>query len=841
MSNTIRQWEPTSPDAWASVLGLVKVPLFGQSPIEQPPGSHAVLLDGQEASFAISAMEHAELGDGPLSWSWSANLNHLLTIDRTRGEMFLRRWDDPHQLRRFRLPARAQGAMDLLKTIEAAPPLRAADVIIYLLRAFRQIRQILDNPLDAIRVLNAFLIGTEKVQQNLVSEADWLNCRTVEDLVSRLPDPRIAGVSDMAASVRKREVGVLPSLFLTPDPITGCRLVPELLLRHAASQLYQEAHLSIERDSQLVLFPGMATAKIPTGESPRDVRFTPPSLARTLVQQALNNFDRLSSRRKPLEILDPACGSGVFLQEALHEVVARGFRGAVSIRGCDISEISCAIAEFCLQYVKTDVEREGVSVSIDIRRGDALEEEWGSPDVILMNPPFASWTTMKSVEQSRIREILGPLSAYRMDKAMAFIWKATQSLKAGAALSAVLPAPLLETESGSKWRNALLDSACLCLVGRFEMAHYFRGATVEPGFVVLRKRANTAAAAAGSEPIQVVLAKAGEENEALRALRLDPKGTNPPAEPQRWEVFQATSTDILTTSWYPRSRIYSEFISRLQEQAFPKVGELFDVKQGVRSGDNKAFVISSADYNSLPKKERRHFRPVASNSTIHSGRILRSQHLFYPYDRNGITLLTNEHLKQHIPIFLKTHLAPARERLAKRQRVGDQWWQLAEPRSWQRERASKLVSTYFGHQGSFAYDDVGATVVHQGHAWIWRREPIVKESTVGDEAPSLSFHETELPWAYLALLNSPVFELALGAFCPRVQGGQLNLSARFVKKVFIPDLSDETRICSDIIRSLAEAGRHIHRGKLLDVTVELVELGARAYGVSPEVLPAWTQ
>jgi hypothetical protein len=128
------EWDPLSPEAWARMLGMSRLPLFGRNVPARTSGEHAVLLDGRQASFLLSVADGGEvdLDQGPLSWAWSANLLHVVTIDRTRGEMFLRRWDTDRN-QRFPLPRRGQGARDLLSQIEGSPGPRAADVVRYLL------------------------------------------------------------------------------------------------------------------------------------------------------------------------------------------------------------------------------------------------------------------------------------------------------------------------------------------------------------------------------------------------------------------------------------------------------------------------------------------------------------------------------------------------------------------------------------------------------------------------------------------------------------------------------------------------------------------------------------
>ena len=120
----------------------------------------------------------------------------------------------------------------------------------------------------------------------------------------------------------------------------------------------------------------------------------------------------------------------------------------------------------------------------------------------------------------------------------------------------------------------------------------------------------------------------------------------------------------------------------------------------------------------------------------------------------------------------------------------------------------------------------GSFVVVQGYGWLWKG--IAGGSTA--HAPRPKFADTPLPWAYLCLLNSGVFESLLEGTCPRVQGGQFNLSSRFINRVYLPDLSNDLQITADLVEELARLGRQIHAGQMPEVT-EIDEAATRAYGL----------
>ena len=241
----------------------------------------------------------------------------------------------------------------------------------------------------------------------------------------------VVGFTEIPEGVRQANLGTLPNDFLQPDPITGNLLHPSLLLRHASGRLFQEAHLVLEKESPQREFAGMAdTSGLGTGRLSRDVRYTPASLARSLVEQSLDAFEISVSSGKTLTILDPACGSGIFLQETLREAATRGLKGTLHLHGYDLSEIACTITRFCIARAKRETFANGLNVEIDIKTQDALapEADWGQPDLVVMNPPFVPWLGMESKQQTQMQAVLGQTFAGQPDLSMAFVWKAAQAL-----------------------------------------------------------------------------------------------------------------------------------------------------------------------------------------------------------------------------------------------------------------------------------------------------------------------------------------------------------------------------------------------------------------------------
>lgn len=820
MTNSMRAWNPLKASVWADLFGLVPVPLFADD-AQTGTFSDTVLLDGEAGSFYLSvSSDHDFLfSEEPTSRAWSSNVRHAVIINPTTSELFLRRWDSPPGTsRRFRLPNNAFAGEELLRVIEEAPAPRSEDVILFVLRAFRTLRNSAPwiDGLAAIQLLNVVLLGTSSVIASQIAEEDWLSTQTYGDAVALLP-PNLRtfatnGADEDSALDAKVDRSLL-NYLLQGNPVYNRSFQPALLLRHASGRLYQEAHLRLERENSQLTLPGLTPDTPIKGDLGKDVRFTPPALARALVQQALNSLGELPKDK--IEILDPACGSGVFLQESLRELVSRGYRGRVSLTGFDTSMISCTIARFCLGLAKEQAGE--LEVDINIKLQDALSADWSRPDIVLMNPPFTAWERLDITEQNHVRAVLDNLHTYRVDLSMAFVWKGVQALKSTAVLASVLPAPILETESGYAWREAIADSCDLELLGRFEGFGFFRGSVVEPGILVCRPKRE--ATSDEHTPVTVLVASSGFEEKALRGLRQPQLRAQ---ESDSWDVFPIHQSVLSPSSWMPRFSRVMKRVEEVTSKGLPATGDLFHIHQGARTGDNRAFVISDKELRGLPKREQVYFRPMAGNATVRDGVLAPGEFVFYPYDASGPQIVDEGDLKKRVPTFYERWLEPRQDTLTRRNHVQHNcWWLLDRPRKWQMETTPKIVSTYFGNRGSFAYDRSGTFVVVQGHAWFWRQ----------DNGRPKEFAATSIPLAYLGLLNSQFFEQLLEGFCPRVRGGQFNLSKRFVNQTPLPDLSDNNLVTGSVVEQLVHFGKRMATGKEIDARA-LNAVVARAYSVA---------
>lgn len=776
-----------SVNEWAHRLGLLPVPLAEGEQLANP----YVLLNGARGNFCLDTTPGPTEVD-PRSLAWSANLGHYISVEEKQLAVF--RWDRaPQHLERFTTASVAEKVDEFYAYLERSHPESSRSVVSHVMRVFRVLRAEARD-LGGNEALGAFLY----LLASAINKSSSLTKAEQERW-------KLSPVAASAANTISQDKWSDLIQLIQGSNHSSLSLDPTLLIRHASGLLFQEAHWEAVVSSQSELFlPAPISPKQPTQS--QGVHFTPPALARALVEHAIAAAETIPS---PLRVLDPACGSGEFLREAFRQLRLQGFSGRVELIGYDISPAACAMADFALAAET----RRDTDSTVTVKCGNALEFEW--PDrvnLLLMNPPFLSWGDMSGDQREQIREELGSFAAGRIDLSTAFVLKACESLAPEGVIGTIVPASFLDSHAAKKVREQIGSHLSLELVARLGSQNLFHAATIDAGLLVARRgpQRNTPIAFWSDH----LPSSSAAGLRALRRARHEPMALVSPIEGEGFSIFKNPELSIKRSSWAPRPYDRWRLLNTLRE--FPTVRDTFDVKQGIRTALREAYVVSAKQYEELPKGERSYFRPAVLNDSVRDGMLLASSFIFYPYGDYSIE--SEEHLKEVVPEFYNNSLRQNRAHLM---RSRTRWWELTRHRTWQVSPAPKIVSTYFGDAGSFAWDETGDYAVVQGYGWLpWQKaDPDKWSRTI---------------WlAYVALLNSPMMSALLGAVSNNVGGGQWNLSTRFVDQIPLPQLH-KGQHSPDLLDTLAYCGEAIHTGDVVLQSSEmLLEASCAIYGVGP--------
>lgn len=767
-----RELGPT--DQWARALGLAPVPLFGA--MDTSTGTHEILLDGGFGSFAVSVTSEEVWRDRRAAeWAWSSGVPHHVTV--TPEKVAVTRWDasKPELFSRGSVQDRLEPFYRYLVADRVRDNARVVDVLV---ETFRRVRALVaqqgaedSQSIDAFLGLLALGIERSGGKPPMIAPPAILK-DLPEDGVERLVDDLVSGQGRHLLALH-----------------------PTLAIRHAGSEIFQEAHFALGQSptTDLLGWIGPASAH---RETRGTAHFTPPALARTIVERTLSELGDISTRRE-LTIMDPACGSGSFLYEAVRAIRRTAFDGHLRIVGRDISDAAIAMARFVLSLARSDWEPTG-GMDVDLAPADTLTTAIPACDVILMNPPFLSWNAMDSDQRELTRTLLGNLHQGRADLSMAFVLKAMSSLNPAGAMGALVPASLLTLLAAEKWRGWITERADVRMLAFLGDYGLFRHATVQVAGIVLKEGPSRQ----GSATTAMIAGDSAQSTgDAFRAIRRDSRQED--GEDASWHIYpvpSATLRDAATWRLIPPAA--AEALGRLSKMGATKpIGEIFDVKQGIRTGGNKILVISGAKHANLPRSERPWFRPAMMGDNLVDGRMLTDQWLFYPYDADGARITDQSTLERLLPVVYARVLKPHEEKLRSRASIvrsnRSDWWGLSERRAWSTIPTPRIVSKYFGAPGSFAVDVEGRFAVVQGYAWFLKQNEAGEPDDQGgpddgrgdDAAAAMRAASLDLLHAYAALFNTQPFHDILRLLSSYVGGGQYDLSPRFVNTIPVPDLA----------------------------------------------------
>lgn len=269
----------------------------------------------------------------------------------------------------------------------------------------------------------------------------------------------------------------------------------------------------------------------------------------------------------------------------------------------------------------------------------------------------------------------------------------------------------------------------------------------------------------------------------------------------------------------------------------------------MQTGNLKVFLLDDDAFRrlGLTAREKRYFRDALMTDSIENGRIVKKYHLFFPHGRDGPLFADEAAMAAAVPTYYRTMLKP-NEAVALKSRASivraarKDWWGLMHPRTgaFALDDRPRIVSKFFGAEGSFAFDPDGRYLPSTGHVWtakgnicIDRRNEdedaeIAGEAREGiDEAASI-----EVMRAYVALLNSRAFVRLVSFRSVKISGGQLDLSSRFLASVFLPDLWEkaEDPILGEHVLRLARVTLAVERGEIVPSS-DVDRLVAKLYGV----------
>lgn len=326
-----------------------------------------------------------------------------------------------------------------------------------------------------------------------------------------------------------------------------------------------------------------------------------------------------------ITILDPACGSGAFLNAALQflmaehklidEMEAKVAGSAIvfqdvensilehNLYGVDINEESVEIAQLALWLRTAKPHRKLNSLNENIKCGNSLisdpaiagekafnwQEQFpkvfekGGFDVVIGNPPYIPTERITSADKSYYEEVFQ--SAYgRINVYPLFYERGLKLLKNNGLLGYITPYTLMKNQYYIEARRYILDNCTILCLADFSGFPVFEDATVDSIILILQKQHYKKA-------VPYIF---------INHIKDFANGL--------YSIHEAIQSDILQHSDLSFSNIVSSFDFKKVSVGCVKLGEIVNFKQGIITGNNKKFltkqegdktkkVITGSDFN----------------------------------------------------------------------------------------------------------------------------------------------------------------------------------------------------------------------------------------------------
>lgn len=725
-----------------------------------------LLLNGGYGDFCLQTIEDGDV-DLFNQYSWSSNTKNYLIVEKENIKIVNWLDSEPESIPKKAIETNLG---KFYKYLLSKSYKTQNDVVPFVIDIFKQLRNETtekQNPKNAISILFQLLISLEN--------------NNLGDIPDKFIDFEKAHLPNNFEHYRDRLLKGVKSIKPNLD----------LILRHTSGALFQEAHKEVLYfDLQRDLFGGVSSKLITKNDSYSSIHYTPPFLARTIVENTLKEIDLL---KPTLRILDPSCGSSEFLIEALKQLKFLDYKGKIILVGYDSSPSAIETSKFLLYYENKTQWDGNIDLQIEVV-DDSLNIAWGTNnDLILMNPPFVSWEQLKNKDSRDIlKDVLGTsFSKGKPNQASAFFRKATQSLNQSGVLGCVLPSSLLTFDSYKSLRNEITQSIDIKLLAK--LGNYvFEDALTDVSLFIGKKPL--------SQTYPRVIWTKNEKGivpDALRELRkLQINNENAKLE-SSYNIYTPKVFPFLKDSWKLISFNEELFIRDLEiyvaEKKLTRISNLFIVKQGIRTG-SRIFILDKNDFASIPANEKKYYKKVIGNDSIKNGFLKTNNYVWYPYSEKGPIFSNNEEFEATAPFSYKRLLENKNSLIERARKNESNWWQLSEHRAWLREKKQRLFSTEFGKSDSFAFDVSEEIVVERGNGWI----------------PKKKFG-TDDYYFYLAIFSSSVFDRLLSIYSKQLAGGKwYDLGAKYTKDIPVPDI---TRIMKDDTNYL----KLVYLGKELEI------------------------
>lgn len=513
----------------------------------------------------------------------------------------------------------------------------------------------------------------------------------------------------------------------------------------------------------------------------------------TKVEEQIDFYTRLQDTIREIKILDPACGSGAFLNAAfdflrqvgmevnkkLEELT--GFPSLFdldkhilknNLYGVDLNKESVEITKLSL-WLKTANKRDPLtSLDENILCGDSVVSDprftenpfdWetsfsnifsqGGFDVVIGNPPYVRQELIVPIKP-HLRQAYETFHG-RSDLYVYFFEKAFQVLKPGGKIGYICSSKYTSTTYGQPLRSYLLNNSRIRYFMNFSDLDVFKGVIAYPSIFIADKEKNV-------EEQVIKYCYFDELDQALDAY------------------FERQQRPFLQSNMKPEVwNFLEDHINELNERLLTNYSTLEEVlgrpKAGVKTGRNVAYILTHQEAGRLINADKRNFdiiKPYLNGKDVKPYITTSKFSIIFPYienkEKGELELVDIE----NYPL-VKLHLEQHRTELENRAIIKDGL-----------ENGTKLWYEYQQINKAFSFDKIYITYpdIANRSCFGLSKGDVLDVTLFWTEAPD--------PYRELAILNSSVFNFLFNLISTDARGGYKRFKTIFMSKI---PYANETR------------------------------------------------
>lgn len=497
-----------------------------------------------------------------------------------------------------------------------------------------------------------------------------------------------------------------------------------VISKHALSRIYEHyvSLLRLDESPQLHLLPQLASEYAP--DRSKGAVYTPQFIARFFARFLREHTTPFQFKR--LKVIDPACGSGIFLRTLLEfqcdptdgsrpDLIAEAFQRTTGIdqdqNAVAATELSLSLLHLVLMGTLPQQLPIFARDFLAQSDKDGVDDVSAQQDVILANPPFVPIGIQHAELRARVSAIVGSYGRGRLDLYLAFLKRSIDLLKPGGFGLFVLPHSFLMGKSARGLRQLIAESCWVRCLADLSAIRVFGDTNVYVVLLIFQKR--SAELSAPSATIIKCQDDVGHAlQDAIEGKRVEGRyysiydaSQRVFAEPEAWVILPPTEAAI-----------------RERMNTLPKLKEFVDVKQGIVTGADDIFIVDAKD---APKDEQGSlFIPLLADREMQGYSVPRrtAKRVFVPFWEGG--KIDEKTIRKDFPVTWK-YLSNHRKRLESRKSLAaykKQWWEPMWPREPLSLQRPKLVTPHLIIMPRFALDERGRYAVSRSPFLVARAE-----------------------------------------------------------------------------------------------------------------------